>query len=156
MGKLTNLLSVIGLTPGIKATSQNLNFGKIVISTDSDPDGGSIFSLLVNMFYKYWPELFTSDTPLVYRLLAPNLVAYNKKERIYFPDMIEFNKVANKYKNHTVVYYKGLGSMEKLDWTTMLEDLDRYILPMEYDDNFNAIIKLLFSDNADNRKEWLT
>ena len=46
--------------------------------------------------------------------------------------------------------------MEKLDWTTMLEDLDRYILPMEYDDNFNAIIKLLFSDNADNRKEWLT
>lgn len=156
MGKITNMLKVIGLTPGVKATKQNLNFGNICISTDADPDGNDIYSLLMNIFYQFWPELFSMDKPIVYRLMSPNLVAYNKKERAYFQNMNEFDKVKSKYKNHSIVYYKGLGSMEIEDWDEILCNLKKYIMPMNYDDDLNRVFELLFSDNANARKEWLS
>jgi len=156
MGKITNLLTVLGLTPGIKATPNNLNFGQICISTDADPDGADIFSLLINIFYQFWPELFKMDKPIVHRLIAPNLVAYNKKERVHFADMDDFLKVETKYKNHDIVYYKGLGSMIKDDWKMILKDLNKYCIPMVDDSNFSGVIDLLFNDNADDRKEWLS
>lgn len=156
MGKITNLLTVLGLTPGIKATYNNLNFGQICISTDADPDGADIFSLLINIFYQFWPELFKMDKPIIYRLVAPNMVAINKKERVYFADMDDFLKVESKYKNHDVVHYKGLGSMEKCDWLEILNNIDNYIIQMTYDDKFDETIKLLFSDEAQCRKDWLS
>lgn len=155
MGKITNMLKVIGLVPGVKATKQNLNFGNICISTDSDVDGADIYSLLINIFYQFWPELFQMDIPIIHRLTAPNLVAYNKKDRVHFVDMDEFNKVQNKYKNHSIVYYKGLGSMILDDWKMILSNLETYCIPMKHDDELHDIIQLLFSDNTDARKEWL-
>lgn len=155
MGKLTDLLTVLGLTPDVKATRDNINFGSIVISTDADPDGSSIMTILVNMLYKFWPDLFKGDTPIVYRLMSPNLVAYNKKERVYFSSMVEFKKVEKQYKNHTIVYYKGLGSMTSEDWIEILGNVDKYTLPIVYDEDFDATMKLLFSDDADSRKHWL-
>jgi DNA gyrase/topoisomerase IV subunit B len=156
MGKITNMLSVLGLTPGIKATPANLNFGKICISVDSDVDGSHIMGLLVNIFYQFWPEIFKFEKPMVYRLLAPLLVAINKKERVYFSSMEEFNKVENKYKNYNVVYYKGLGSMERCDWVEILNNLEDYLLPITYDKHFDETHDMLFSDDVQPRKDWLT
>jgi DNA gyrase/topoisomerase IV subunit B len=75
MGKLTNLLSAVGLVPGRKADRNAMRFGKIVVATDADPDGGDIFTLLINLFYQFWPELFDPDyEPIIYRLVAPMYV----------------------------------------------------------------------------------
>ena len=110
----------------------------------------------MNIFYQFWPELFSMDKPIIHRLLTPNLVAYNKKERVYFRNIDEFDKVKLKYKNHSIVYYKGLGSMEIEDWDEILCNLEKYIMPMNYDDDLDRVFELLFSDNIVNRKLWLS
>ena len=112
MGKVTDLLSAIGLTPGKRALRSELNFGRIVIATDADVDGGDIFTLLTNLFFKFWPELFDKNyEPVVYRLVSPNVVASKGDKRVHFTTHADFEKVKDKYRGWTVEYMKGLGSL---------------------------------------------
>jgi DNA topoisomerase-2 len=156
MGKITNLLSAIGLIPGRKALRSELRFGKIVVATDADVDGSDIFTLLVNVFYQ-WPELFDPNyDPIVYRLVAPNVCLVKGKERIHFTTHKDYEKVKGKYRGYEVRYYKGLGSMVKEDWEMILSGKTDTLIPVTDDDgNMKATLKLLFGPDADVRKRWL-
>lgn len=157
MGKLTDLLAAIGLTPGKKASRSQLNYGKIVIATDADYDGDDIFTLLVNLFYQFWPEMFDKNyEPLVYRLVAPNVVASKGKQRVHFPRRAEFEKVKDKYKGWTIEYMKGLGSMWKEDWEMILSGETDTLVPIVDDGKVKDTLTLLFGESADARKQWLT
>lgn len=155
MGKITDLLTALGLVPGQKAIRDDLNFGKLIIATDADVDGGSIFNLLINLFYQFWPELFDPDqTPFIHRIVTPNIIASKGNKKKYFTTREEFDKVSPKYKNWNVTYIKGLGSLSKEDYEELLMD-DQYLLPVVDDGNIKNILNLLFSDNVDARKKWL-
>lgn len=156
MGKVTDLLTAIGLVPGQKAMRSELNYGRIVIATDADVDGGDIFTLLINLFHTYWPELFDNNyEPIVYRLVAPNVCAVKGKRRVHFPTRTEYEKKKGRYKGWTINYYKGLGSMVKDDWEMILSgETDTYI-PVVDDGKMGDTLKLLFGPDADARKEWL-
>lgn len=156
MGKITDLLSAIGLVPGHKALRSELRYGKIVIATDADVDGSDIFTLLINLFYQYWPELFDRNyDPIVYRLIAPNVCLTKGKERVHFASRAEYERVKDKYKGYTVAYYKGLGSMCKQDWEMILSGKTNTLTPIQDDGNMKPVLKLLFSPDADARKAWL-
>jgi len=155
MGKITNLLAAIGLIPGRKALRSELRFGKIVIATDADVDGGDIFTLLVNLFYQ-WPELFDKNyDPIVYRLVAPNVCLVKGKQRIHFATRKEYEKQKGKYRGYEVRYYKGLGSMVKEDWEMILSGKTDTLVPVIDDGNMAATLKLLFGPDSDVRKRWL-
>jgi DNA gyrase/topoisomerase IV subunit B len=157
MGKIADLLSAIGLIPGQKALRNDLRYGKIIIATDADYDGGDIFTLLINLFYSFWPELFDKGRePFVYRLVAPNVCAAKGNKRIHFTSRNDFEKVKEKYKGWTINYYKGLGSMVKQDWEMVLTGETNTLIPIVDDGNMKGVLTLLFSPNADARKEWLT
>ena len=158
MGKLTDLLLAIGLTPGKKANRDLLQFGnKIAIASDSDYDGDHIFTLLVNLFYQFWPELFDpKQPPIVHRLIAPNVVASKGNKRIHFASRDEYEKVKDKYKGWTIEYMKGLGSLSKSDWETILNDKNDCFIPIVDDGTLNDTLQLMFGPNADDRKDWLT
>lgn len=156
MGKLTDLLTIIGVVPSKKANISSINFGRIIIATDADADGADIFSLLINIFYQFWPEMFNDTKPIFYRLLAPNVVAVNKSKRVHFRSLNEFKKVSSKYKGWEVSYYKGLGSMLKEDWKMVMSELDKYCIPIQDDGNMSTILTMLFDENSDVRKKWLT
>jgi DNA gyrase/topoisomerase IV subunit B len=157
MGKLSDLLAVIGLTPGKKALRSQLNYGRIVIATDSDYDGDDIFTLLVNLFYQFWPELFDKNyEPIIYRLIAPNVVASKGKQRIHFTKRADFEKVKDKYKGWTIEYMKGLGSMSIDDWEMILSGKTDTMIPIVDDGKIVKTLTLLFGDDADARKLWLT
>jgi DNA gyrase/topoisomerase IV subunit B len=156
MGKLTELLAVLGLVPGKKADRGSMNYGRIIIATDSDQDGANICTLLLNLFFQFWPELFHKDyEPVFYRLMAPNIVASKGAKRIHFTTKVEYEKVKDKYKGWTIEYMKGLGGMGKADWSTILNGTD-CLIPFVDDGDMKNIFELLFSDNADSRKSWLT
>jgi DNA gyrase/topoisomerase IV subunit B len=156
MGKITDLLTSIGLVPGQKALRYDLRYSKIVIATDADVDGGDIFTLLVNLFYQFWPELFDPDyEPIVYRLLAPNVCLVKGNKRVHFATRTEYEKAKNKYKGWTVNYYKGLGSMADDDWEMILSGETDTLIPISDDGQFKETMKLLFGPSADARKEWL-
>jgi DNA gyrase/topoisomerase IV subunit B len=157
MDKVTNLLSAIGLTPGKKATRSALNYGRIVIATDADYDGDDIFTLLVNLFFQFWPELFDkSYEPILYRLVAPNICLVKGKQRLHFSRRSDYEKVKDKYKGYEVRYYKGLGSMVPADWEMVLSGKTDTMIPIVDDGQIAPTLKLLFGEDADARKEWLT
>jgi DNA gyrase subunit B len=157
MEKVRDLLLTIGLIPGKKAIRSCLNYGRVVISTDADNDGDDIFTLLVNLFYRFWPELFDPGyEPFFFRLVAPNVCLVKGKQRIHFARRSEYEKVREKYKGYEVQYYKGLGSMERIDWEMILSEKTDTYIPIVADGEFDSVLELLFSDNADARKEWLT
>lgn len=156
MGKVSDLLAAIGLVPGQKAVRSELRYGKIVIATDADVDGGDIFTLLVNLFYQFWPELFDPNyEPIVHRLLAPNVCLTKGNKRIHLPTRIEYEKVKNKHKGWSVHYYKGLGSMVKADWKMILSGETNTLVPIVDDGDLGEVLQLLFGPDADARKEWL-
>ena len=156
MGKITDLLTSIGLVPGQRALRYDLRYSKIVIATDADVDGGDIFTLLINLFYQFWPELFDPDyEPIVYRLIAPNVCLVKGKKRVHFATRTEYDKAKNKYKGWTVNYYKGLGSMVGDDWEMILSGETDTFIPITDDGQFKETMKLLFGPSADARKEWL-
>jgi DNA gyrase subunit B len=157
MGKITELLAAIGLTPGKRATVGDLNYGKIVIATDADYDGDDIFTLLINLFHHFWPELFDKkNPPVVHRLIAPNVCLVKGKQRIHFPRRSDYEKVKDKYSGYEVRYYKGLGSMAKEDWEMVLSGKTDTLIPFYDDGMMQGALTLLFSDNAEARKKWLT
>ncbi len=160
MGKMTDLLAVIGLIPGQKAMRYDLRYNRIVIATDADVDGGDIFTLLINLLFQFWPELFDPDyEPIVYRLLAPNVCLVKGKKRVHFVTRADYEKVKKKYASGwTVNYYKGLGSMVNADWEMILSGETNTMIPITNDGGFKDTLKLLFEGGsiaADNRKEWL-
>lgn len=157
MGKLTDLMAAVGLTPGRKATRSDLRYGRIVVATDADYDGDDIFTLLINLFYQFWPELFDpSYEPIIYRLVAPNVCLVKGKERLHFASRADYEKVKNKYKGYEVRYYKGLGSMNKEDWNMILSGKTDTFIPIIDDSKMRDTLNLLFGDDADARKRWLT
>lgn len=156
MGKLTDLLASIGLVPGHKAHRNDLRFGKIVIATDADMDGADIFTTLICLFYYFWKELFDrNQQPLFFRLNAPNVIAVKGNKRVHFPTRADYELQRDKYKGWTINYAKGLGSLEREDWEMMIND-PRCYLPVIADEKMDSVMKLLFSDDANARKLWLS
>lgn len=157
MPKIAGFLGTIGLVPGKPAVRSQLRYGRIIIATDADVDGGHIFSLLVNLLYRFWPELFDpKQPPIVFRLNAPNVVMYKGDKRIHFPTRAEYESGKGKYKGWNSTYMKGLGSMLKVDWQLMMDDLDKYLIPFVDDGMMRESLHLHFSDDSDARKEWLS
>lgn len=157
MGKLTELLAAIGLTPGKRANRGLLHYGRIVIATDADNDGHDIFSILINLFYQFWPELFDpNEPPIIYRLIAPNVIVTKNKKRIHFSSRNLYEQSKERYRSWNVAYCKGLGSMEKVDWQMILQEDNDCFIPIIADDKFKESLELLFGPDSEMRKKWLT
>lgn len=152
---LKDLMSVVGLTLGVKANRKILNYGQIWIAHDMDEDGKNIGALLVNFFYTYWKELFDpNEKPFIYIFNTPFIIAERGKERKYWyaQNYKEFNPET--YKGWTITRAKGLGSLMKEDWTHSLKNPN--LIPLLDDGKLQESLDLVFSNSrADDRKKWI-
>ena len=158
MPKVLDLLKVIGLVPGKKAIRSNLNYGKLIISTDADYDGGDIFANTVNLIHTFWPELLDKNyEPYVYRLIAPNVCLVKGDKRIHFATRAEYEAQKDKYKDKgwSVNYFKGLGSLAFSDWEMIIGGAMDTLIPLTDDGKLDDTLELLFGPDADARKRWL-
>lgn len=154
--KVADMITAVGLIPGRKPSRSELNYGKLIIATDADYDGADIFTLLINVLFQFWPSLFDPGyEPFVYRLIAPNVCATKAKRRVHFTTLAAFDKQKHKYKGWEIAYYKGLGSMVKADWTMILSGKTDTLIPITDDGDMKDTLELLFSPDADARKQWL-
>lgn len=105
----SDLVNIIGLKWGEKATAESLNFSKIVIASDMDVDGDKICSLLV-LFFNNWPELF--EQKIVVRSVSPIIIARKGKEVKKYFTLEEYrnDEKAGLLSNFSFKYTKGIGS----------------------------------------------
>ena len=54
--EILELMHILGLDPSSR-NNEIIGYKRIVIATDPDPDGSHITSLLINLFYKWFPTV---------------------------------------------------------------------------------------------------
>jgi DNA topoisomerase-2 len=154
-----NIMTITGLQFGEKVKSiENLRFGKIIISTDADLDGFHIRTLLMNAFYKFWPELFSLG--VIHILNTPIVKVKYKKEILSFYDLASFEnwKLLHDGEKYESKYYKGLGTSSSLEWREYLLNLENNLDKLISFDSDETIFELHFSKDigsSDLRKKWL-
>jgi DNA topoisomerase-2 len=154
-----NIMTITGLQFGVPVNSiEDIRFGKIALATDQDLDGFSIRGLLLNAFYKFWPELFSLG--VIHILNTPIVKVKYKKQILSFYDLQVFHQwkerhVGEKYESK---YFKGLGTSSSVEWREYLTDLDKNLERVVTESSDVEIFKLQFSKeigSTDKRKEWL-
>ena len=151
-----NLMASIGLKLGQPIDIKNLRYGRILITADADADGVSIAALLINFFYKYWPDMF--DRKMIYKVETPIVVATSKdkkKGKISFYTQGEYNEWESKVdlKNWEVSYKKGLAALVDDEYSDIINNPRLTLLTK--DDVSETSLDIWFGKNSDLRKTEL-
>lgn len=151
--------TLVGLRYGEKADPKKLNFGKIIVTSDADEFGKSICGLIINMFYRLWPEIIESG--MLYRLVTPMIIAGAKGKEKEFFSLEEFEEWRNKNDGKKVSYrfLKGLGSSNSAQFKKYLSNPDKYLVQFTLEDQHDRdMLDLCFMKETgftDKRKAWL-
>jgi DNA topoisomerase-2 len=151
-----NLMAAIGLKLGQQIELKHLRYGKILFYTDADVDGNSISALLINFFYKYWPEIF--DRGMIYKVETPIVVAVpkaKKAKKILFYTQTEYNDWADKadMKQYEIKYKKGLAALVDDEYQDIINS--PRMTKISKDDISTEYLDIWFGKNADLRKTEL-
>jgi len=114
-----DIVTILGLKWGKEFDINDLNFGKIVISTDADVDGDKIASLLL-LFFNNWPELI--EKGIVCRSISPIIISRKGKDCKKFYTMDEFKTEEKKLKGYSHKYAKGLGGLSNQESKEMYQE----------------------------------
>lgn len=114
-----DIVTILGLKWGKDFDINELNFGKIVISTDADVDGDKIASLLL-LFFNNWPELI--EKGIVCRSISPIIISRKGKDCKKFYTMEEFKAEEKKLKGYSHKYAKGLGGLSNQESKEMYQE----------------------------------
>lgn len=154
-----NIMTITGLQFGVKVESiSDLRFGKIVISSDQDLDGYNIRGLLLNAFFKFWPELFSLgvitilNTPIVKVKYKKDIISFYNQEDY---DIWKSKHINDKYESK---YFKGLGTSSSKEWKEYCSNLEENLDLIKIDSSDIDTFELLFSKDkgmTDKRKCWL-
>ena len=114
-----DIVTILGLKWGKEFDINELNFGKIVISTDADVDGDKIASLLL-LFFNNWPELI--EKGIVCRSISPIIISRKGKDCKKFYTIEEFKAEEKKLKGYSHKYAKGLGGLSNQESKEMYQE----------------------------------
>lgn len=151
--EVVNLMAAIGLKLGNKIDIKNLRYGRVLFFVDADVDGNSIAGLLLNFFYKYWPEMF--DKKMIYKVETPLVVAISKtksKNKTIFYSQTEYDEWASSVdlKLFEINYKKGLGALVDDEYNDIINS-PRLTL-IKSDDMSENFLDIWFGKNPDLRK----
>ena len=159
--EVKNIIQLLGIgysDKGEELDLDNLNFGKIVLLVDADPDGYAIACLLLNFFWRYFPQLLTEGR--IYKAETPLFEIRDKKDRMYYAySDEEKDKIVKKVDGAKVSRVKGLGEQDsEVLWDTGLNPKTRKLTQFKVDNSqeFNNKIRDWFADDTAPRKEIIS
>lgn len=150
-----NLMAAIGLKLGQEIELKNLRYGRVLLYVDADVDGNSIAALLINFFYKYWPEMF--DRRMLYKVETPIVVAIprQKGKKVLFYSQREYDeweKTAD-LKKWEIKYKKGLAALVDDEYQDIINSPRMTLI--KKDDVSDKSLDIWFGKNSDLRKTEL-
>jgi DNA topoisomerase-2 len=141
----------IGLRLG--EAPENLRYGKILIFTDADADGDAITGLIINLFARFWPELFENGN--IYKVLTPLVVAKKGKETISFYTKEEYKEWESNatIKGWSIEYKKGLAALENSEYESIIKNPKA--IQIGLDSGYKESLHVWFGNDSSLRKEKL-
>jgi len=174
--ELQAIATAIGVDPhGVddKPDLSGIRYGKIIIMTDADVDGGHIQALLLTFFFMHAPKLVESGhvyvaQPPLFKVEVPGQGKGKPGRRIYCLDDDELEETLALLKKEKlregsweISRFKGLGEMspEQL-WETTMNPDTRRLVRMQLDaakiKQARATFELLMdSGEAEGRRNWM-
>ncbi len=174
--ELQAIATAIGVDPHSSEEQVDLGgvrYGKVIVMTDADVDGGHIQALLLTFFFMHAPKLVERGhlyvaMPPLYKIEVPAQGKGRPARRVYCLDDDELEEVLNQLKKEKVKdgsweisRFKGLGEMspEQLWETTMNPDTRRLVrMSLDAKDMKNIREKfelLMDSGEAEGRRNWM-
>ena len=150
--ELSELVAILGLDINKPASHMEMNYAKVAIMCDADKDGYHIATLLVAFFYKFWPNLVRDGKLSIVR--SPIMISSKGKDVKWFytySEANEFKKKDNGYKNR---YIKGLGSLQKDEYSKIINDPVLDVITVREDEKH--LFDMMFSDDTNLRKEFMS
>jgi topoisomerase IV subunit B len=174
--ELQAIATAIGVDPhsaGEQVDTEGIRYGKVIVMTDADVDGGHIQALLLTFFFMHAPRLvelghlYVAQPPL-YKVEVPSQGKGKPARRLYCLDDDELEEELAKLKKEKVKEgsweisrFKGLGEMspEQLWETTMNPDTRRLIRmvldPKDIKKVRETFEKLMDASEAEGRRNWM-
>src|SRR3982750_566779 len=174
--ELQAIATAIGVDPDSSEEAVDLTgvrYGKVIVMTDADVDGGHFRALLLTFFFMHGPKLvargplYVAQPPL-YKAEAPPQGKGKPARRLYCLDADELAEVLAQLKKEKVKdgsweisRFKGLGEMspEQLWETTMNPDTRRLVrMQLDFKDLKTIREKfelLMDAGEAEGRRNWM-
>jgi topoisomerase-4 subunit B len=174
--ELQAIATAIGVDPHGAADTPDLTglrYGKIIIMTDADVDGGHIQALLLTFFFMHAPKLVETGhvyvaQPPLFKVEVPSQGKGKPARRVYCLDDDELEEALSQLKKEKVKEgsweisrFKGLGEMspEQL-WETTMNPDTRRLVRMQLDSRQIARVRTAFellmdSGEAEGRRNWM-
>ncbi len=174
--ELQAIATAIGVDPhasGETADLSGLRYGKVILMTDADVDGGHIQALLLTFFFMHAPKLVETGhvyvaQPPLFKVEVPSQGKGKPARRVYCLDDDELDEVLNqlrkeKFKDGAweISRFKGLGEMspEQL-WETTMNPDTRRLIRMQFNPKDLASVKTVFeklmdAGEAEERRNWM-
>jgi topoisomerase-4 subunit B len=174
--ELQAIATAIGIDPHSVDTEVDLSglrYGKVVVMTDADVDGGHIQALLLTFFFMHVPKLVELGhlyvaMPPLYKIEVPSQGKGKPARRLYCLDDDELEEALAALKKEKVKEgsweisrFKGLGEMspEQL-WETTMNPDTRRLIRMQLDTKEIKKIRKTFellmeAGEAEGRRDWM-
>lgn len=160
------LVQALNLDPNktytVQADMKTLNYSKVIIAVDQDLDGrGNICSLVLQMFFRYWPFLFNHNfiqywnSPII-RIIKKS-TSKVVEEFKYESDFEKWKKQRGDKDTHdlNIMYIKGLATHDNKYVKDMFSHFDKDVLVLSTNRDTRKMFDLYFGygkEYSDQRK----
>jgi DNA gyrase subunit B len=154
--EIRSLVVALGTAISENFDIEKLRYHKVIIMTDADVDGAHIRTLLLTLFFRYFPKLIEAGNlciaqPPLYRVQRGKDIryAYTESERDAFLKSME---------GASIQRYKGLGEMNPSQlWETTMDPATRLLLRVSIDDAVEAdrLFDVLMGESVEPRKNFI-
>jgi len=155
--EIKSLVIALGTSISDTFNLEKLRYHKIIIATDADVDGAHIRTLLLTLFYRYFPSLIAGG----YLYIAqPPLYKIKKSKEIHYAysDEDKTKVLKNISGEANVQRYKGLGEMNPEElWETTMDPARRILKQVKVAEaeEANKIFTILMGDEVEPRKIFI-
>lgn len=158
--QVKNLVIALGTAIGDTFDIGKLRYHKVIIATDADVDGAHIRTLILTLFYRYFPALleggfiYIAQSPL-YKIKKGKDITYlysDDEKAVFVKNAGGEDKVGD------IQRYKGLGEMNADElWDTTMDPARRVLKQVKIDDaaDANIVFDMLMGTDVPARKSFI-